>query len=516
DETADENGVAELALVSDDTDTLGEYDVIVTRDNDEIAMGVFTLASDITNAITDDNDDDDEQADDEQQDDDTVDVGSIDLNAELEYELTGELTDDEPFVEYLFVGTEGQEVTITLDSEDFDTYLFLVDEDGNELISNDDSRGTLNSQIVDFELPYTGEYSILVSSFSFVVAEQAETGDFDLIIEATEASNDDDDTVDTGDVDIVAGGDAIVDELDVDNQTREYVFAGEAGSAVTITLDSDQFDTYLVLLDENGSEITFNDDSRGSLNSQIASFELPYTGEYTIVVTSYGNRVFGDTVVGEFTLTLESVVFLRGEYDETIELVFDGSASTQSITFDADAGDVISITADSGGDFDTVATLTDEFGRVIASDDDGGSGFDPEIERVVIELTGSYTLAISTFNTGDEGEVDVTINLDDVRTLDNDEVRTVRLNNKMNADVLTLEGEAGDIISLEIDLVNGSIADLAIIASQNGFQLMNYTTFGLPSTITLGFEVPADGTVIISFRDNGQVNAELEVSIERE
>ncbi|MEL6524483.1 MAG: hypothetical protein AAFQ07_02135, partial [Chloroflexota bacterium] len=134
DETADENGVAELALVSDDTDTLGEYDVIVTRDNDEIATGVFTLASDITNAITDDNDDDDEQ-DDEQQDDDTVDLGSIDLNAELEYELTGELTDDEPFVEYLFVGTEGQEVTITLDSEDFDTYLFLVDEDGNELIS---------------------------------------------------------------------------------------------------------------------------------------------------------------------------------------------------------------------------------------------------------------------------------------------------------------------------------------------------------------------------------------------
>ncbi|MEO0598939.1 MAG: hypothetical protein AAF126_22705, partial [Chloroflexota bacterium] len=116
DETADENGVAELALVSDDTDTLGEYDVIVTRDNDEIATGVFTLGSDITNAITDDNDDDDEQ-DDEQEDDDTVDVGSIDLNAELEYELTGELTDDEPFVEYLFVGTEGQEVTITLDSE---------------------------------------------------------------------------------------------------------------------------------------------------------------------------------------------------------------------------------------------------------------------------------------------------------------------------------------------------------------------------------------------------------------
>lgn len=501
-ESADADGTIELPLVSEGNEDPGEYDIIVLRGDTEVAAGSFVLGDEVADAETDDPEDE-------------IVTGLVDLTDEdTDFALTGTLTSDEPEAVYTLVGEAGQLVTVTLDSQDFDTYLFILDENGDELISNDDSRGTLNSQIENYSLPYSGEYTVLVSSFQLVFGGEPGLGDFDLSIVVEDG--DADETADADDQDIQVGGEPIVDSLDEDNQQIGYTFTGEQGTSVLITLDSFDFDTYLILVDNQGNELTFNDDSRQSLNSQIGPYTLPYSGEYTIVVTSYRNRTFGEPEEGEFTLRLETVAVIAAEYDETVEVVFDGSASTQNITFDAVAGDVISITADSNGSVDTVATLTTEFGALVASDDDGGSGLDPEIERLVIEVSGTYTLILSTFIPGERGAVDVTISLNDRRTLDNDEVRTVRLNNKQNADVLILEGNAGEIISLEIDLVSGSIADLQIVANQGGFQIMSYNTFGLPSTVTLGFEVPQDGTVSISFRDAGQVNAVLEVSITRE
>ncbi|MGC1306378.1 MAG: hypothetical protein WA885_04055 [Phormidesmis sp.] len=66
---------------------------------------------------------------------------------------------------YEFDGELGQAMTIELKSEDFDTILLLKGPDGEILTSNDDFGGTLNSTIV-LELPETGTYSAIASSFS--------------------------------------------------------------------------------------------------------------------------------------------------------------------------------------------------------------------------------------------------------------------------------------------------------------------------------------------------------------
>lgn len=65
-----------------------------------------------------------------------------------------------------FEGRAGQAVQILLQSSEFDTYLILVDTEGNVLASNDDiSSGNTNS-MVRLTLPYTGTYNIIVNAYN--------------------------------------------------------------------------------------------------------------------------------------------------------------------------------------------------------------------------------------------------------------------------------------------------------------------------------------------------------------
>ena len=65
-----------------------------------------------------------------------------------------------------------------------------------------------------------------------------------------------------------------------------YSFDGKAGQAITITLDSEEFDPVLSLLDANATELAFNDDFGGTLNAKII-VTLPADGTYTVVAKSF-------------------------------------------------------------------------------------------------------------------------------------------------------------------------------------------------------------------------------------
>jgi hypothetical protein len=58
----------------------------------------------------------------------------------------------------------GQEVTIYMESYDFDSYLYLLDPDGLYITHDDDSGGNLNA-IITFTAPSTGRYYILASQW---------------------------------------------------------------------------------------------------------------------------------------------------------------------------------------------------------------------------------------------------------------------------------------------------------------------------------------------------------------
>ena len=76
-----------------------------------------------------------------------------------------QLSDNSYYDRYSFTGKAGQQVTISMQSSAFDTYLLLVDENGNTINENDDSnRETANSEI-NAALPADGEYDVIANSY---------------------------------------------------------------------------------------------------------------------------------------------------------------------------------------------------------------------------------------------------------------------------------------------------------------------------------------------------------------
>ena len=71
------------------------------------------------------------------------------------------LDDGRLYDSYSFQGRAGQTVTISVESEEFDTYLTLLDADGEKIAENDDSAGNNNSAIV-VTLPEGGSYEVIV------------------------------------------------------------------------------------------------------------------------------------------------------------------------------------------------------------------------------------------------------------------------------------------------------------------------------------------------------------------
>lgn len=82
--------------------------------------------------------------------------------------------------------------------------------------------------------------------------------------------------------------------------TKFYSFIGAAGDALTITeiaTSNGNWDTYLYLVKQDGTQVAADDDSAGSANSRIIT-TLPSSGSYQIQASSFGSNV------GGFALTL--------------------------------------------------------------------------------------------------------------------------------------------------------------------------------------------------------------------
>ena len=79
-----------------------------------------------------------------------------------------------------------------------------------------------------------------------------------------------------------------------------YEFAGDAGDEVLIDLTSDEFDTFLFLLQPDGQIFAFDDDGGTGANSRIAA-TLDQTGSWFIVANNY---FFQPSDPGNYTLTL--------------------------------------------------------------------------------------------------------------------------------------------------------------------------------------------------------------------
>jgi hypothetical protein len=390
---------------------------------------------------------------------------------------------------YTFAGEAGQVVTITLISEDFDTYLRLYGPNGDELVTDDDGAGNLDSRISLFELPENGLYTIAVETFS------GDTGDYTL-------------TLSTATIDTIEYSDSVDGLLEVSG-TAGYRFTGEAGDVITITVRSSEFDTYVTLSESAGSyPLAENDDGGDGTNSLIGPFTLPSDGVYIITVRSYSN-----SSGGRYTLQLNQAELQDIEFDEPVTAVFDDETGALFYSFEGTAGDVISIRVNSGGAIDTSLALTGPDNFQLAYDDDSGPDFDPEINRLILGQDGTYTILLQTFTPGDTGEVTLSLSRAAVRSLD-DGSQQIQLNEKILMDVVTFEGRAGETVRLTIDIGSQTNSAPSVNVTQDGTLLATVNASGT-SAISLEFTVPEDGTVTVQISDYNFAKVVMEVTLER-
>ena len=209
--------------------------------------------------------------------------------------------DNSFFDTYTFEGNAGDRISIEMHSGEIDPYLILLGPGGRELAQDDDGGGGTDAKIV-VQLPESGTYTLIANSYA-----GEESGTYRLEVKTVTAGRQSgipkpQAPGGTGrtillERGVLEAGDTM---LPNDNSFFDlHSFEGRAGQTVTITLESDEFDTYLVLLDAEGGAIEQNDDAREGNTNSMLRVTLPSSGTYRVVVNSYEN-----TGNGQYTLTI--------------------------------------------------------------------------------------------------------------------------------------------------------------------------------------------------------------------
>jgi Bacterial pre-peptidase C-terminal domain len=198
-------------------------------------------------------------------------------------------------------------ITVAKTSGNLDTFLELYGlnyPSGPRLAYNDGNpaAGGTNSQIDRFQLPSSGTYKIVVSSYA-----GRSTGAFRLTVSPLERSGLTPTSTPTprgpaakprcGGAGTLPMGVPVVGAVRTPTDKCIYTYSGTAGQTVTITLvaTSGDLDTYLELYNPSGARLVYNDNNSaaGGTNSQINRYRLPSSGTYYVVVSSYAGRSTG-------------------------------------------------------------------------------------------------------------------------------------------------------------------------------------------------------------------------------
>lgn len=336
-----------------------------------------------------------------------------------------QLVDESYFDTYFYDGSSGDRLLVTLTSSDFDTFLSWGQGEGNSFsadLTDDDGAGNTNSQI-EVTLGQSGRYVIRANSYT-----GGQTGAYNLSIENMSAS--------TASFPAIGLGQTLNSRLDGSDPLRTddtpyevYVYRGQAGEQVLVTMRSSDFDTYLQagrILGDNFEADVSDDDSGGGTDSQVLATVGP-TGSLAILANVY---VAGGT--GAFSLNVESLSGSAGNASETaaaeagVLTLGPGASTSGSLSGDdrilADSsyfdpyvytgnpGDRVRITLTSS-DFDAYlgwGRLEDGRFQGDIYDDDSAGGTNAQLE-VTVDGSGVFAMIANTYTSGQSGSYSISV-----------------------------------------------------------------------------------------------------------
>ncbi|MGZ9098180.1 MAG: PPC domain-containing protein [Brevundimonas sp.] len=306
---------------------------------------------------------------------------------------------------YRFLGREGQRIRIDMSSEEFDTYVELLDEGGASLAEDDDSgaEGT-NSRLI-FTLPRTGSYLVEARAFS------DSTGAYSLSIAEVEPERA---------PEPLAFGATLQGEIGegdpTDGDDRGYdafTFPGREGQRIRAIMRSGDFDTYLQVA-RAGTEfqpLASDDDGLGEGTDSRLNFTLPEDGDYML-------RALPLTADGEGLYSLELID--RGPQPQPGSLLVGATARGVLTESDATAEDnsfydayrlelkedeklLITMVSNEVDSFVVLGRAQEDGGfEVLGSDDDSLSDTHAKLEWTA-PADGVYEVRAGTFQQGQTG-----------------------------------------------------------------------------------------------------------------
>ncbi len=296
----------------------------------------------------------------------------------------------------------GKTYLIDLESKDFDSYLRILDADGKQLAKDDDGGEGFNARL-RFTPPKEGEYQVVATTFnsgqgSYVLkirdlapgapGKAAVTSGKDLRFEGVLAKNSP----------AVMGKPAQVHPVKM-----------SAGKTYLIDLESDDFDSYLRVLDAAGKQLAEDDDSGKGFNARLR-FTPTTDGEYQVVATCFssgqGSYVLtirdltpgapGKQAQSKAALVTENELRFEGKLGKNDPKVMNRPAQIHRVTMSPGKTYVIDMEST---DFDAYLRVLDSNGKQLASDDDSGGNHNARI-RFAPTKEDNYQVVATRFGSG--------------------------------------------------------------------------------------------------------------------
>ncbi len=314
---------------------------------------------------------------------------------------------------------------------------------------------------------------------------------------------------------IVSMGTGDMIEGSLTDGRAEITFDGEGSQYMRIAVRSDDFDPAAALFDRDGSEIAFNDDSRGRKSAVIGPLQMPYSGSYILEVFPSPSLADPAGIEGDFVVSIDLVSVAR--IDDVNAMPFSLSAASPAAYFELSVktGDSLALAVDSNGNLDTTLQVLSSDGFELAFDDDSGAGFDAEISNLIFDRDDTYILAVSTFDELATGSGSISVSRNPARKLEDGEV-IVTLSDKAIRDLVIFNAEEEELLILNLEVLSGGVEDLFVSATVGGMEVMSYSAMGVPDRLPLAFVMPASGQVVVSLEKFGfDDRISLAVSLER-
>lgn len=204
-----------------------------------------------------------------------------------------------------------------------------------------------------------------------------------------------------------------------------YEFQGHAGITLNVAINSEAFDTYLLVVSPTG-QVSDNDDSGGTRNSAL-SIDLPHDGTYRVFVTSYRPGETGDYLLKVLPDQRTSPLALGPANGGANGATAPGAGPSQNLngslaqgdrqlqsgefsdeyTFNLTAGTSVHVGVTSSA-FDTYLIVQPPSGESQQNDDlsqdNRNSGIDLQVSQ-----TGPYRVVVTSYRPGETGDYALSI-----------------------------------------------------------------------------------------------------------